>query len=271
MKHFLSISAILCTFFTCAHWLPAAAPVAVGDPVATVVAELGEPPGEIDFGSRVVYLYDNGRVEFRDGVVTSVNLLSAAEYAARQEREARELESYLVREERFQQQRAAAAERIRADRRSDAYFLLQPASMQLDFWRKLQQQFPQVSFASEIETLAEEIREERLRLAREAEIRQLAERTAAAERRASEAESIARQAQQRASQLPIVVEPNFIPIYYPRPRPPTVYYINTCPYTRQGLNSSFRADNARLPVRLNRVNHQGRTLFTEATMVREVK
>lgn len=268
MKHFTTALSIICTFLASAHWSAVGAAVALGDPIETVVAELGEPSGELDFGTRLVYLYDNGRIEIRDGVVVSIDLLSAAEYAAREQREARQLESFLGREERFKQERRATAERIRSERRGDAAFLLLSASDQLEFWHKLQQQFPEVSFAAEVEALAAEIRQERLRLAQEAEIRKLEQRTAAAEKRAAEAETLARQAQQRAAQLPIVVEPNYFPVYYPQPRPPTIYRIDTCPYTRQGLNSGFRYDGGRLQIRYNPNNPRGHNLFQEVITVR---
>ncbi len=268
--HTLRTTFILLTMATATIAMATSPPagISVGDRVETVIAVMGEPAGEIDFGERVIYLYDNGRIEFREGTVTAVNLLSDSEYKARRELEARQRHDYVQREERARAERIATAERLRAERLANTDFLLRPATERLNFWNTLQAQYPEVSFAAEIEGLVAEIREERILLAREAEIQRLSERTAAAEKRAAEAEAIARRAQQQAAQLPLVVEPSYVPIYY-RQRPIRVYHINSCPYTRQGVNTGFTYDSGRIQVQINPHSQRIHSRFTEVRTIRE--
>ena len=195
----LSVTGCICVLWAGAVTVVAAPAeeVRVGDPVEIVREVLGKPRSYMGCGTYEILLYERGRVEIRDGKVTSLELVSA-EQAARQR---------MAAEERRRARDAARAdqrERLRAEgvalkRRvaNDPAFERMTAANQLSFWTTFVRKYPDVSADLEHAKAVEE-------LEREAEIRRereraqaMAMRAAAAERRAEEAERRTAEARRR--------------------------------------------------------------------------
>ena len=103
--------------------------IKVGDTTARVRETLGQPAGYIQCADSELFLYDRGRLEARNGIVTSVDLISAEQ-------------AQLSREQ--SQYRRAEGQRILAQRQADPAFLAQPASQQVAFWEVFRSQYPEV-------------------------------------------------------------------------------------------------------------------------------
>jgi hypothetical protein len=167
-----------------------------GDTRDAVIAELGAPNGSVAAGDRVVMYYDRGTVQLRDGRVAAVNLVSAAELAAREAKEAAAMQRM---EEATQARRTrleAEGNAIHAARKADASFAALPADTQLGYWRQFAMRFPMISVENEIAPLSEivdqQIRLREVEAANADRLAELEDRLAETEERAARAERMAR-------------------------------------------------------------------------------
>lgn len=195
---------------------PALHAVTVGDSRDAVIAELGQPIGELDLGDRVRLMFTAGDVTLVDGQVSKHAIKTAAQLE--REAEVREIITQQWAERRAEEQ-AASIDKGRAwlDYLKLASTAITDQDIQglLAHWRTIQKEYPQADIAAEYEaTLA-------LAEARAAEIKQRREeqRIAALEQRVANAEQRAAAAEQQAQQTQYVSYSygNAYPYYY---RPP---------------------------------------------------
>ncbi len=190
---------------------------------------LGEPQGRMEMGAAEWWVYPRGKVSFRDGKVTEVDLMDAETFAARQVADA---------EERARRHEEGLA--LRAERLQDVSFLALPAEERLRYWSDFQNRFPGVDVFTQVATARAEVnaldaaRRDSLRLAN-------------LEWRVRDAEMQAQQADQRARdammfgrnhfQPQVVVWPTFVPHHphhFPIPRNNL-----SISYERGGVNFRF--------------------------------
>jgi hypothetical protein len=166
--------------------------IQLGDSRADVVAEMGQPSGEIGSGDLVVLFFQLGEVHLRDGQVSAIDLITPEEHAKRKAAEAAELE-------RIREAEAARRARVEAEglalfakKKADYTFLQQPAAEQLRFWRWFGSQYPMVPIEEELRTaLAKYEQQQRLleiEYATNQRIEELEKRVEDAEREAERAE-----------------------------------------------------------------------------------
>jgi hypothetical protein len=203
----------------------AGADVNRGDTVEQVRATLGAPRGELSRGDIVVFVYDRGEVEFRQGVVHRVLLrtpVQQEEYlrlAAEQDERARQ-------ENETRRARSVAdGEALKARKLADPNFLSSPVAVQLSFWQDFARAYPDVR----VDDLVLSAHSRRVaELAVDEERRKQRELIAQLEQRLTEVET-------RAAAGPEIVAPisyPYYPIYrrrHPRHRYEPDYPVNFFP------------------------------------------
>ncbi len=218
----------------------------VGDSVERARELLGEPDGYIKTGAYELLVYERGRVEVRDGVVSKIKLMSAEEAAVARAEKERERQARLAMELKRREQLRARGERIRDEMLMDPAFLAKPAGDQLAFWTTFLKKYPGVEIdpayrADLIARHTQELKE----AATEQRLREMENRVAAAEARAARAEQDAADARRRSNSYvsygypvvryrsPVVVTP--APYYYGpsrtttvRKRPPVTSTVGPC-------------------------------------------
>jgi hypothetical protein len=152
---------------------------------------LGEARGYMAYGSTEVLMYERGRVELKDGVVSSVRLISEEELARRKEEQERQR---LAEEER----RAllyVEGTALRDKKLEDVLFTSAPAAERMAYWRTFRSRYPMVDIT---EPYALALRELEIDLASKAQEADTQRQIAELERRVSEAERRARTAEDEA-------------------------------------------------------------------------
>ena len=167
--------------------------LAVGDLSADVHRVLGEPQGYIKSGGTEFLLYDRGRVELKDGVVTGVDLVSAetaeAMRLAREQQRAARAEASRRRRETLRE----AGETLRLQKLGDPAFQSAAAGEQLAFWQQFRRRYRDVNVDFEY---AQALARHRQELEKDALERRLAE----LERRLDDTAERARRAELEAEE-----------------------------------------------------------------------
>jgi len=172
MKQIVLMSVVMALYFPVP--LAGAATVEVGDSIQDVKLALGEPKGEIVTSEWRAYLYERGTVEFKEGQVVAVDLITKEELAkrraealARAERERRAAE-----ERRLQRKREGRAE-LRRIRNDDA-FAERSGAEQVAYWEEFRRKYPDVDigdlYQQALEKYAEELQAEQERAEKEREM-----------------------------------------------------------------------------------------------------
>jgi hypothetical protein len=166
----------------------AAGDMGVGASIEEVHAALGRPNGYIKVGAHEMLVYDRGRVELRDGLVTDFHLVSEEEARARKlERKRRRSERLAAERERREQLRVDG-KALKQEKQSDPLFAALSARERLAFWRTFRKRYPDVDVDAEYAAaLAERERELEQELLQR-RVDALEQRVAAAEQRARRAE-----------------------------------------------------------------------------------
>ena len=231
---------LLCSLAV-AHAAESEAVPVQGDAVARVTELLGEPQGYMRIAGLEVFLYERGRVEARDGVVTAVDLLSHIELAA-----------YRVEQQRIQaQQERERRERLREglelrDRMlTDPAFAARPLADRLAFWQSFRHRYPGAGGGEEYTRLFHERQRELDALRIERQLAELERRTREAEARARRAERQAVEARlDSARRVHTVIAPAVHPVIYTHWGPPrrstTAHGWRDCPRTRHGSSIGVR-------------------------------
>ena len=162
--------------------------IAAGDARGQVVASLGEAGGHLRIGRREIMLYDRGRIELEDGIVTDVDLVSADEAARRTAQRSRQRKEMLARHDARRAARRAEGERILEGKLSVEAFLALSARDRVDYWSSFIKRYPDVDASVPYKSALADYQEERLQRNRQRKLAELEERTEVAERRALMAE-----------------------------------------------------------------------------------
>lgn len=165
-----------------------------GDTAETVIRELGTPQGRITSGIYEVYLYARGKVELKSGRVTSVELVSAEEAAARKMAQAKRQEEAVQRALELRESRRVEGAKVMADHLADTSFRTQSAGEQLEYWDLFKNQYPEIDIGSVYANLSRQYQVELEQARVREQLADLQQRTAAAEARALRAEQAAEEA-----------------------------------------------------------------------------
>jgi hypothetical protein len=193
-----------------------AADIHPGESLADVQAALGIPNGHVQIDNKLTLLYDRGQIEFVDGKVVSMDLLSPKEFDAKQARE----NASAAQIAQLRTQRIAEGQDLKAQKLTDPAFTSTPPAYQLSYWQNFRLLYPEVPCDSEYQfalarqqdQIAKQEHESELALARQREelvrqqeqfaaqereqkLAELEARVTEAEKRATLAENAASQAQ----------------------------------------------------------------------------
>ncbi len=160
----------------------------LGDPEAAVIKELGAPQGRITSGKYDVYIYNRGKVELANGLVTSIELMS--EEAAETRRLAKEKSQQEAEQQAkdTSERRRIEGHKVLADRLADPIFRAQPASGQLSYWDIFKKQYPEIDISSVYTDLSKQYETEQAQTKVQAQLADLQQRTDATEARVRRAE-----------------------------------------------------------------------------------
>lgn len=166
--------------------------VAAGATRDSVIATLGEPSGVLNMHGREFLLYERGRIELEDGIVTKATLISAE--AAEKQRLQREQAEEVARQNAAldRQRRIKTGRALLEAKQSDGEFLASPARERVAYWKWFRRVYPEVDVSAlltrDLKELEAELAVAREEQNREREMAELTARVAAAEVRAAEAE-----------------------------------------------------------------------------------
>jgi multidrug efflux pump subunit AcrA (membrane-fusion protein) len=165
----------------------AAATVESGQTTAQVIEALGKPMGTIGLREKTLFLYPQGEVTLKEGLVTEVDLMSEAQFEADQERLRQEREEWLVQQERLAAARIEEGEAIRAEKMQSRAFATLPAKDRVDYWRSFQTRYPEIDVSPHIAQALESYQTELEELRSQQRIAELEARVAQAEKEAATA------------------------------------------------------------------------------------
>lgn len=219
LKHWIIKGLALGSLMAWGTFVATAESVKVGDTVEVVMRELGKPQGRISSGIHDVYLYDRGKVELKNGLVTSVELVSAEEAAARRLAQEKRQQEAVQRALEAQEQRRAEGSKVLSDRLADTAFRSQSAGDQLEYWDLFKNQYPEIDIGTIYANLSKQYQVEVEQARVREQLADLQQRTAAAEARALRAERAAEEAYWSRPTVTYVSSPWIQS--YPRYCPPT--------------------------------------------------
>ncbi len=228
--------------------------VKVGDSVELVRDVMGPPEGYIKSGTYELLVYDRGRIEAREGIVTKAELVTEEQAAAARAEKERVRLARLEAERVRREQRMRQGERVRDVMLADPVFLASPAGDQLAYWQRFAKDYPGVQVDEDYRAgLTARHMQELKDAETEQRLRAMENRVAAAEARAERAEKDAADAQRRSR--------SYVDYGYPRVRYGTPIYVTPTPYCTHSHSRS------RTPARTT--THRttvgpisGRTIFT---------
>lgn len=206
--------------------------VSEGDTMETALERLGPPVGTIQLRDKTVLLYPQGEVEFRDELVSRVDLMTAEEFAADQARLREEREIWQADQARLRAARTAEGESIRREKITSSAFASLRAKDRLDFWRNFQSQYPEVEVTEELSAALASYDAEISELKMQQRIAELEARVAQAEREATQArleaqrlrdEAAARERTNRYGLRYYYDGPTYAPRHYYRPPKVTIF------------------------------------------------
>lgn len=203
-SHIVGVAAtVLCTVCVSIASNQASSPreIAPGDPVEDVIARLGQPKGYIKTRTIEVLFFDRGKVEVRDGLVASAEILTPEEVDAKQKRDEKERKAQEEADRFRREARRVEGQEIKETKLSDPAFLTLPAGDQIAYWKRFSALYPDVSLDSAYAArLAEAHRQQPLEQELRSlhlKIKEMEEKVERAEARARAAEEEARRARGR--------------------------------------------------------------------------
>jgi len=238
--HWITFGLVLMALAGFGVILASAEAIKVGDTSETVIKELGKPQGRISSGIHDVFLYDRGKVELKEGLVTNIELVSAEEAAARKMAQAKRQEEAAQRALELRESRRAEGAKVMADHLADTSFRAQSAGEQLEYWDLFKNQYPEIDIGSVYANLSRQYQVELEQARVREQLADLQQRTAAAEARALRAEQAAEEAYSTRQTVTYLSYPwvqNYPYNYRPQPSyndshpaPPTPRYTVTHPH-----------------------------------------
>lgn len=197
--------------------------------VAQVLEILGKPVGTIDLKDRSLYLYPQGEVTIKAGVVSDFELMESEEFLAEQERRRIEREEWQADQERRAAMHREEGEALKAEKMQSQAFASLPARDRVDFWRRFQARFPSVDISEQLAAALQGYETELAELRSQERISELETRVAQAEREAAaarlETEKLRKETEELRNNTRYGLRYYTSPVAVPYPghyRPPTV-------------------------------------------------
>ncbi|NBB78863.1 MAG: hypothetical protein GVY36_05375 [Verrucomicrobia bacterium] len=193
-----------------------------------VIDALGEPIGTIKLSKKTLYLYPQGEVTMKAGVVSDFELMDEEAYLAEQERRRIEREEWQAEQEQRAARQREEGQALKTEKMQSQAFASLPAKDRVDFWRRFQARFPSVDVSDQLATALQSYETELAQLRREERISDLETRVAQAEREAAaarlETEKLREETERLRNRASFGVRTHttrarHYPVYY---RPPTV-------------------------------------------------
>ncbi len=203
--------------------------IALGDSEQAVRDALGAPIGYIRSGSYLLLMYDRGKVEFEDGKVVEMNLVSAEEarkLKAQREQRRKEL---AAEREASRAKRHAEGVALKEKTLSDPVFRASSVEHQLAFWKSFRLKHPDVPVDAEYAEALAKRKKQNEELAAQERLLEMEKRVALAEAEAEEARRDAEEARRsRRYVYPALPHTGYHDYYYAppvrvRPPPATTY------------------------------------------------
>lgn len=187
-------------FFLCGLVYTGAAPIEKEDTAAKMIEALGEPMGTIEMSDKTLFLYPQGEVTVKAGVISDFDLLESDEFLAEQERQRIEREEWQADQERRHALRLEEGKALKREKMQSQAFARLPAKNRVDYWRHFQACFPGIDISEQLASALEGYETELAELRSQERISKLETRVAQAEREAAaarlEAEKLRKETQQ---------------------------------------------------------------------------
>ncbi len=178
---------LLPALFACCALTAKASTIEPGQTSEQVIEALGKPVGTIELREKTLFLYPQGEVTLKEGLVTEIDLMSQEQFEADQERLRLEREEWLADQERRAAARIEEGEALRADKMKSRAFASLPAKDKVDYWRSFQTRYPEVDVSPQIASALEGYESELEELRSQQRIAELEARVAQAEKEAATA------------------------------------------------------------------------------------
>lgn len=202
---------------------------------------LGKPIGTIELKKKkTLYLYPQGEVTIKAGVVSDFELMPNEEFLAEQERQRIEREQWEADQEKRAAIRREEGQALKAEKMQSQAFAGLPTKDQVDFWRRFKARFPSVDVSEQLATALQSYETELAELRRQERISELETRVARAERAAAAARLETEKLREETAQLRnrsrfglrthSNPRPHRYPNYY-RPSTVTIHSTGTSPRT----------------------------------------
>lgn len=179
---------LLYWFLACATGAQAYVIPEIGANRAAIVGELGQPIGTIVLKEKELLHYPQGEITLENGIATRVEMVSEAQFAARQEKLEYERAQWAQRSAELAAQNKAEGEQIKAMKINSPAFAQLPARQQLAYWQNFQAQYPGVDVLAQISNAQDIYQAELAEIRKEQELVALKSRIAQAEKETAQAE-----------------------------------------------------------------------------------
>lgn len=244
---------ILLAGTTAAKAIDTTGEIQVGDSAEKVRTALGEPRGSIHAGAYALLQFDRGRVELRDGVVASVDLVSDAEATARRLEQAEQYRAAQERQAELREQRRIEGLDVRDRATENAEFLAASGERQIEFWKNFRRSYPDVPVDAEHAAALARRDADRKKEETERRLAHMEQRVSDAEERARDAEEEAKDARRDARRRYVYYGQSYpvygYPVVYPigtncsayQPTYPITRYPYSHGYTQWGPGTTVHA------------------------------
>lgn len=241
---------LLC-LLVCSSILAAAPAIELGQSEESVLENLGKPMGTIGLRDKTLLLYPQGEVTIEEGKVSQIDLMDPEEFAADQERLAREREEWLAEQERLKAIHVQEGEALKSEKLQSRAFAALPAKDRVDYWRTFQIRYPTIDVSEQIAGALESYEVELAELRSQQRIAELEARVAKAEQEAATARLETEQLREETEEakrksrfygLRYYTEYPSNHRYYYRPPTITIYDSNTGTVTRHNSCNDSLAD-----------------------------
>jgi len=160
-----------------------------GQSIQQATTILGEPIGVLELGVKTLLIYPQGDITFRDGVVSEINLMTDAQFAAEQVRKKIERQEWLIEQERLAAKRFEEGTRLKADKLQSGVSATLPARQRVGYWRAFQVRYPEVDVSEALLGALEDRQDELAEEQMQKRIAELEVRVARAEQAAADAQT----------------------------------------------------------------------------------
>jgi len=203
--------------------------VKIGSTQEDVLKALGKPIGNVDLRERVLWLYPQGELTIKDGIVTDIDLMDDEAFANHQKQLEEERSKWQKQQEQAKAERISTGEALKREKLKSSSFAALPSKDRVDYWRTFQARYPEVDVSDEIGAALTSFQTELKELETHERIAALEARLAEAEKETAaarlEAEKLRKEAEALRQQKTYGLRYYKDPVPYNRNyyyRPPTV-------------------------------------------------